>query len=405
MQAPDLFTQPAPKVPGVTELTKLIKDLLEASFQDTQVEGEVSKPQLSSAGHIYFTLKDDGAQLPCVMWRSTVQRLGFQLAHGQQVTLTGDVQVYAPHGRYQFIVRTAKQAGIGALQQAFERLKQKLQAEGLFHPSHKKKMPKLPRTIGIVTSAQGAALQDIIATFRKRYPLARLLVHHAAVQGVQAAGEIVKGIEWFAKHGKAEVLIVTRGGGSLEDLWPFNEEIVARALFKCPIPTVSAVGHETDFTISDFVADLRAATPTQAAALLVPDINDLRFTVDMHHEKLHRSITQRIDRLKNHVQSLARTHALHAVMDKVKRQRAQVSHLRSRTVSLTEMRMLRSRSGYEKLAAKLRELNPNTALEQGYTRIWQGDVWVKQAADFDPRKALEIEWQNKRLKAAGLKEE
>ncbi|MCC5933101.1 MAG: exodeoxyribonuclease VII large subunit [Balneolales bacterium] len=392
MQAPDLFSQPAPKVPGVTELTMLIKDLLEASFQDTQVEGEVSKPQLSSAGHIYFTLKDDRAQLPCVMWRSTVQRLGFQLAHGQQVTLTGDVQVYAPHGRYQFIVRTAKQAGIGALQQAFERLKQKLQAEGLFHPSHKKKMPRLPRRIGIVTSAQGAALQDIIATFRKRFPLARLLVHHAAVQGVQAAGEIVKGIEWFSARGNVDVLIITRGGGSLEDLWPFNEEIVARALFKCPIPTVSAVGHETDFTIADFVADLRAATPTQAVALLVPDINDLRYTLDMQHEKLHRSITQRLEKLRNHVVSLGRTHALHAVMDKVKRQRAQIAHLKSRAASLTEMRLLRSASQFEKLNARLRELNPNTALEQGYSRIWQDGCWIKQAAQFDPEKALEIEW-------------
>lgn len=401
MQAPDLFTQPAPRVPSVTELTKLIKDLLEASFQDTQVEGEVSKPQVSSAGHIYFTLKDDGAQLPCVMWRSTVQRLGFQLAHGQQVTLTGDVQVYAPHGRYQYIVRTAKQAGVGALQQAFERLKLKLQAEGLFNPAHKKKMPRLPRRIAIVTSAQGAALQDIISTFQKRYPLVTLLVHHAAVQGVQAAGEIVRGIEWFGANGRADVLIVTRGGGSLEDLWPFNEEAVARALFNCPIPTVSAVGHETDFTIADFVADLRAATPTQAVALLVPDINDLRYTLDMQHEKLHRSITQRIDRLKNHVQSLARTHALHAVMDKVKRQRAQVGHLRSRTVSLTEMRLLRSRSQLEKLTGRLRELNPNIALEQGYTRVWQEDEWVKQASLLKPGKPFEIEWQDARVTMRG----
>ncbi|AXJ00979.1 Exodeoxyribonuclease VII large subunit [Cyclonatronum proteinivorum] len=397
MQAPDLFSQPAPKVPGVSELTMLIKDLLEASFQDTQVEGEVSKPQQSSAGHVYFTLKDDKAQLPCVMWRSTVQRLGFRLAHGQLVTLTGDVQVYAPHGRYQFIVRSAKQAGLGALQQAFEQLKQKLQAEGLFHPSHKKKMPRLPRRIGIVTSAQGAALQDIISTFQKRYPLVTLMVHHAAVQGVQAAGEIVRGIEWFSTRGNVDILIITRGGGSLEDLWPFNEEAVARALFASPIPTVSAVGHETDFTIADFVADLRAATPTQAVALLVPDINDLRFTLDMQHEKLHRTITQRIDRLKNHVQALGRTHALHAVLDKLKRHHAQVAHLSSRSLSLTEMRLLKARSQYEKLNARLRELNPNIALEQGYTRIWQENTWVKQASAFETDKPFSIEWHDARV--------
>jgi len=394
MSQPNLFTAQPPRVPTVTELTGLIKDLLETSFQNVDVEGEISKPVQSSSGHLYFTLKDAGAQMPCVMWRSTYQRLNFKLAHGQQVQLTGDVQLYAPHGKYQLIVRSARQAGLGALQQAFEQLKQKLQGEGLFDAGHKKRLPAFPKVVGIVTSAQGAALQDIVATFEKRYPMITLRVHHAAVQGLQAAGQIARAVNYFSAQKDVDVVIVTRGGGSLEDLWPFNEEVVARAIFACPIPVISAVGHETDFSISDFVADVRAATPTQAVALMVPDINDLRFQVEELNRLVLSRMEQRLSRARERVNALAKTYALHAVKERVNRQRTHVQNLRLKSISCMEMTLLKHRRTLEQLHNRLQHQNPDAALEQGYTRIWQGDKWIRRAKDMDAGVGVSIQWED-----------
>ncbi|MEX0930013.1 MAG: exodeoxyribonuclease VII large subunit, partial [Balneolales bacterium] len=267
-------------MPTVSQLTLNIKAVMEGQFHDVLVQGEVSQPKSSRNGHIYFTLKDAGAQLPCVIWKSTAERLNTTLQHGQHVMAGGEVQVYAPHGKYQLIVSAVQQAGSGALQHAFEKLKTKLQAEGLFDEGRKKPLPKFPGSIGVVTSAGGAAFQDIVSTLTKRYPLVDLYLYHAAVQGVSAASEITRGIEYFSETGKVDVMIIGRGGGSLEDLWPFNEEAVARAVFNSNVPVISAVGHETDFSISDFMADARAATPTQAASMAVPDIGELRFQVE-----------------------------------------------------------------------------------------------------------------------------
>lgn len=397
MEHPDLFTSQQPKVPTVTELTGLIKNLLETSFQNVDVEGEISKPVVSSSGHLYFTLKDSGAQMPCVMWRSTYQRLSFKPAHGQQVQLSGDIQLYAPHGKYQLIVRSARQAGLGALQQAFEQLKQKLQKEGLFDPLHKKKLPSYPKVVGIVTSAQGAALQDIISTFEKRYPMITLRVCHAAVQGVQAAPQIASGVNFFAKQTDVDVVIVTRGGGSLEDLWPFNEEVVARAIFACPVPVISAVGHETDFSISDFVADVRAATPTQAVALMVPDLNDLRFQVEELDRSLYSRMDLKLQRARDRIEALAKTYALHAVMENVQRQRTYIENLSRKADSLTDMMLVQNRRKLEQLEARLKQQNPNQPLELGYTRIWQGDEWIRKASDFRRGKAVEVEWKDRKM--------
>lgn len=250
-QIPFLFD-----IPTVTELTDKIKALLEKNFVDILVEGEASNVKRSANGHIYFTLKDAGAQLPCVIWRNTAQRLGIDLMDGQQIVVGGDIQVYAPHGRYQMIVGLVQQAGIGKLQQAFEALKAKLKAEGLFEDIHKKPIPKYPKRIGVVTSKTTAAFQDIRSTLEKRWPIAEVLLYHASVQGVNAAPEIVKGIQYFSTQQNVDVVLISRGGGSLEDLWAFNEESVARAVFECEVPLISAVGHEVDFSISDFVADL-----------------------------------------------------------------------------------------------------------------------------------------------------
>lgn len=392
------FAEQTAHVPGVGELTTLIKDLMEASFQNVDVEGEVSRPKFSANGHVYFTLKDARAQLPCVMWRSSVQRLSFRPEHGQQLQLSGDIQVYAPHGKYQLIVKDARQAGLGALQQAFERLKKKLEAEGLFEMSAKKRLPAYPRKIGIVSSLQGAALQDIIDTFRKRYPLAELWVHHAAVQGVQAAPQLCRALENLGKRGDLQAIILTRGGGSLEDLWAFNEESVARAIYACPLPVVSAVGHETDFSISDFVADVRAATPTQAVALMVPDINDLKFQVESLEQKLRYITQNRLSSLRQRVDALGKTHALHAVLQQVREQKTSVEHFLRKARSALEIRLLKERQRQQQLQNRLQACDPDMALKQGYARIRQDGRWIKRAADFDTRKPLEVEWKDSRKK-------
>ncbi len=392
---PDLFSQDPTPVPSVSQLTGQIKDLLEASFHNVDVEGEVSKPTRSHNGHVYFTLKDDRAQLPCVIWRSAASRLSFTPEHGQQLHVSGDIQVYAPHGRYQLIVKQARQAGVGALQQAFERLKQKLMKEGLFDQDVKKRLPSFPKRAGIVTSAQGAALQDIISTFEKRYPMITLVIYHASVQGMNAAGEITRGINYFSKHKNVDVLIVTRGGGSLEDLWPFNEEKVARALFECPVPTISAVGHETDFCITDFVADVRAATPTQTVALMVPDINDLKFQVDEYQRTLRNTIEYRLQSAKDKAERFAKTYALQAVREKVRSHQTNIMHLNRKALSAMELKLVNNRRVLEKLTSALQNLNPDAPLEQGYTRIWQNGKWIRKSTGFSASEPFEIQWKEK----------
>ncbi|MDZ7682378.1 MAG: exodeoxyribonuclease VII large subunit [Fodinibius sp.] len=243
----------------------------------------------------------------------------------QQIIAGGDIQVYPPHGKYQLIVRSVEQAGKGALQEAFEKLKAELKEEGLFDDTHKKTLPKFPFKIGVITSATGAAFHDISDTLERRWPMAKVLLHHASVQGVNAAPELVKAINWFSQQAKCGSADRWSRRRSLEDLWPFNEEAVARALFDCKIPTISAVGHEVDFSISDFVADARAATPTQAAILATPDVNEVRMYTDDLSARLHDVMEQRVTKQKERIQQLVQSHALRAVRQKVGTQHDKVN--------------------------------------------------------------------------------
>jgi exodeoxyribonuclease VII large subunit len=388
-QIPFLFD-----IPTVSELTGKIKSLLEQNFTDILVEGEISNAKQSANGHIYFTLKDSGAQIPCVIWRSTVQRAGIQLADGQQVVLGGDVQVYAPHGRYQMIVNLVQQAGIGKLQQAFEKLKAKLKAEGLFEDIHKKTLPKYPQTIGVVTSKTTAAFQDIRSTLEKRWPLAKVELFHASVQGVNAAPELVKGTEYFSRTNKVDVVILSRGGGSLEDLWPFNEEAVARAVFDCEVPVISAVGHEVDFSISDFVADQRAATPTQAAVIATPDINEVRLQVDDLIRKIDLNTRGRIQYQKERVKSMARSHALLAVQQKMQHAHSTIDHLKQRMIHQTERLTNNRKTKLNQLVHRLERQDPNAPLELGFARIWQDGKWIATQSQFDEQSTTTIEWKD-----------
>ncbi len=381
-------------VATVSDITHQIKQLLESNFRDVLVEGEISNVNQSRNGHYYFTVKDDQAQLPCVIWRSTANRLQVDLSDGQQVILGGDIQVYPPHGRYQMIVSLVQQAGMGRLQQKFEELKENLQKEGLFDDAHKKPIPSFPQHIGVITSSTGAAFHDIKSTFEKRWPLATLYLHHASVQGLNAAGEIVHAIKKLADHPHIDLLIVGRGGGSLEDLWPFNEEKVARAIYNCSVPIISAVGHEVDFSISDFVADARAATPTQAAVIAAPDINDLRLQVDDYSTGIETFLKQKIERHKEYVFRLAHSHALLKVQDRIIHFRNRIDSLRENLRLRQQSLMMDKTSKYRQVHHQLDKLNPKEPLERGFTRILQDGRWIRSKSAFSEEKGFNIEWND-----------
>ncbi len=405
---------------SVSALTHEIKAILESEFEQVSVRGEISQPQTSRNGHLYFTLKDAEAQLSCVMWSSLRQQLDQVPKHGDEVIVSGSVQVYPPHGRYQLIARSISAAGIGALQQAFEELKRRLQAEGLFDESRKRPLPQFPEAIGVVTSATGAAFQDMRNTLEKRYPLCRVLLYHAAVQGAQAAPEIVEGIRHFSEGGEVDLLIVGRGGGSLEDLWAFNEETVARAIAGSRVPVISAVGHETDFSISDFVADVRAATPTQAIVMAVPDRNDLLMRIGDLQLTLERRLSDVMQRHRDTVSRFLDNYALHKVKQRIARQaemlswqerqmsgilRQRLSHIRERNshmadaiTSAAARRLIQQRSQLSDLHHRLLAADPNAPLKKGYTRIHQKEQWVRSSDRFDSGSPFEIEWTDGRTR-------
>ncbi|MDI6402115.1 exodeoxyribonuclease VII large subunit [Balneolaceae bacterium ANBcel3] len=408
-----------PAVLSVSSLTEEIKFLLEDEFQAVSVRGEISQPKTSGNGHVYFTLKDNRAQLPCVVWSSLRSRLPVELKHGDEIIATGSIQLYAPHGRYQLIVNSVQPAGEGALQIAFERLKRKLENEGLFDPAHKKPLPTYPETIGVITSAGGAAFHDIKDTIAKRFPMCTIKLWHASVQGSQAVPEIVAGIRHFIESRDIDLLIVGRGGGSLEDLWAFNEEAVARAIFEAPFPVISAVGHETDFSISDFTADVRAATPTQAALLAVPDASDLRFRLDESSMKAERLIRERLTRHKETVTRFLDNYVLYRVKERIQRYRETIhwnmdsmkrhlsSHLRNtrekvgragdRLPVYFQKQLFTKKNHLAQLQLRLEKVNPKAPLEKGFTRILQNGEWIRKGAAFDQEKAFGIEWIDRKV--------
>jgi exodeoxyribonuclease VII large subunit len=301
MQLTADFFQQTSKVFTVSELTRSIRGTLEAKFGGIWVQGEISNYKLHPSGHQYFTLKDQRAQISCVIWRDTMLRPPRKhsgLADGAQVQVYGTVTVFEARGQYQLNVQVLQPRGVGLLQAKFEALKRKLETEGLFAAERKRPLPRFPRRIGIVTSPSGAAIRDMLKVLRRRAPSVQILINPVRVQGTSAAQEIAVAIRELAMPNEAfppvDVIVVTRGGGSIEDLWEFNEEIVARAIFHSAVPIVSAVGHEIDFTICDFVADLRAPTPSAAAELIVPNVTDLRRRIDGYAQAVGRQLLNRV---------------------------------------------------------------------------------------------------------------
>ncbi len=421
----------------VSELAMRIKASLEDRFPAVWVEGEISNLRTPSSGHAYFTLKDDGAQLRCVLFRGRGRRVAFQPEDGMQVLAFGGLDVYIARGEYQLVVELLEPKGVGALQLAFEQLKRRLEAEGLFDAARKRPLPSFPRTIGIVTSPTGAAVRDMLHVIGRRFADLRILITPVRVQGEEAPSEIVGALRDLQEIAELDVVIVGRGGGSIEDLWAFNDERVARAIAACRVPVISAVGHETDFTIADFVADLRAPTPSAAAELVVQEkLQVARALVDLY-ESLKQAMAGRLDRERARVDYLAKRRVLtdaaralrdlHRRLDDLTARLAQgmrgtqrqvahrlslarnalrslnpvariangtalLSQLRGRLASAAVSRVKASRHRFDAAVGQMDSLSPLAVLGRGYslTRLLSSGVIVRSAAQTRPGDAIEI---------------
>src|ERR1700686_3966680 len=314
----------------VSELTGKIRDLLAKNFTDISVQGEISNCREAQSGHIYFTLKDDRSQVRCVCFKNQSRALKFRPEDGLQVTVRGSISVYESRGEYQIYIETIEPVGRGALQLAFEQLKKRLEAEGLFDAAKKKPLPLLPTRIGIITSPRGAAVRDVVRILTRRFPNVHLTVYPVRVQGEGSAEEIVKALKFFNAKKIVDVLILARGGGSMEDLWSFNEEIVARAIFASEIPVISGVGHETDFTIADFVADVRASTPSAAAELVVQTRREFDKHIADLRDTMASLIRHRLLKSASRVHELAGRRGFRRPLDLLRQQRQRADEFTSR---------------------------------------------------------------------------
>lgn len=386
------------KVFSVSELTRLIKSELENAFPSVWVEGEISNYHKHHSGHVYLTLKDEESQLRAVLWRSTAQKTPFEMENGLNVVCQGSINIYEPRGEYQLIIEKIEPKGKGALQLAFEQLKEKLNKEGLFDPEKKKKLPLLPKKIGVVTSPKGAAIIDILRTLERRYARLNVIIYPSRVQGKGAAEEIVEGIQVLNSLPDIDVILVGRGGGSMEDLWAFNEEIVARAIHESRIPIISAVGHEIDFTIADFVADIRASTPSAAAEMVVEKEEALNDRIENFLKRLEHRMRFLIQDYKQDISDLIHHHGFQnfkirlmnlaqriddlelRALNLIKKSQQELSGIKSNSV-LYEERLIKFimekinkyQAKWERLSSELNNLSPLNILKKGYTLCWKDD--------------------------------
>src|ERR1700751_2540239 len=360
--------QPERRSLTVSELTVRIRDLLAKNFADVLVEGEISNCREAQSGHIYFTLKDDKAQVKCVWFRQQMRGVKLRPEDGLKVTVRGSIGVYESRGEYQIYVETMDPAGRGALQLAFEQLKRKLEAEGLFDAQNTKPLPRLPRRIGLITSPKGAAVRDIVRILRRRFPNVQLMLVPVRVQGEGAAGEIARAVRFFNQRQNVDVLIVARGGGSMEDLWSFNEEVVARAIFESVIPVISGVGHETDFTIADFVADVRASTPSAAAEIVVQTRREFDTHVKGLQDALGEQMRYRILVLSRRVHELAGRRGFRRPLDLLRQRRQRADELTSRVALGLKARLEQSRKRFT--LAHLRIARFDFRMKIAALRLW-----------------------------------
>lgn len=401
----------------VSQITQLIKLELESAFPLLWVEGEISNFHRHHSGHLYFTLKDEMSHLRAVMFRSEAIEVPFELKDGLQVICRGRINVYEPRGEYQLLTEVIEPKGKGALQLAFEQLKERLQKEGLFDIQFKKKLPLLPKKVGVVTSPRGAAIVDILRTLERRFARLHILIYPVRVQGEGAADEIVVGIDYLGSLPDVDVIIVGRGGGSIEDLWAFNEEKVARAIWRCPVPIISAVGHEIDFTISDFVADIRASTPSVAAEMVIEKEQSLVERIEnlekrmIHYQKYFlQGETHRVFSLIHHrafqnfrlklLNLQQKVDGLEmSAWNAIKTKQQMIVEAKSRVVLFEEKMIgaLRGRlqnflSTWERLAAQLHNLSPLNILKKGYALCWKdgGRRLIRRIEDIEKEEAVTV---------------
>ncbi len=392
----DLFTEE--KIFAVSELTALIKQDLENRFSDITLIGELSNFKKHVSGHWYFTLKDSNAQISCVMWRGINAYVFFSPQDGMKVVLKGRITVYPPRGNYQMEVRSMRPAGVGELQEAFEKLKKKLSAEGLFDQVHKKAIPRFPEKIGIVTAIGGAALKDMISVAERRYPLAELVIAPAKVQGEGGAAEIVSSIKKLNNRDDIDVIIVGRGGGSLEDLWQFNEEIVARAIFDSVIPVVSGVGHETDVTIADYTADLRAPTPTAAMELATPDINEIiAFITDFSYNSTN-EISGIIRKHKDIIKNMTGSYVFRKPWNLVSLNTQKLDNLFFRLNNSALSKVKTHRHNLELINQNIESYNFAGILKRGYTIIRQKGKIIPRSEILESDESVDIQFFDKEVR-------
>ena len=356
---------------GVTEVNNLVKLLLdnEPMLANITVRGELSNYKMYPSGHHYFSLKDPEGAIRCVMFKGSAMKLRFRPENGMKVLVTGRVTVFPRDGAYQLYCNTMTPEGVGDLAVAFEQLKAKLYAEGLFDPAHKKPLPAYPEKIAIVTSSAGAAVHDMIRILRRRYPIAKVILLPVRVQGAEAPPEIAGAIRYADRWKIGDVIITGRGGGSMEDLWAFNDERVARAIYNCETPVISAVGHEPDVTISDFVADARASTPSNAAEIAVPDQVELLRWLRGAGERMEQTETVRLEALREKLETLAQKRCITDHLAYVQDKRMELVHVQQRMGDLAAGQLARKRQGFAALAASLDAMSPLKVLGRGYAMV------------------------------------
>ena len=358
----------------VAELTTQIKDLFEGTFPSVWVSGEISDLARPRSGHFYLSLKDEDALIRAVVWRSTAQRLRFELEDGLEVICQGSLDVYPPRGAYQLVIRQIEPKGIGALQQAFRRLRERLEREGLFRPEQKKPLPNFPRRIALVTSPSGAAVRDFLEVLRRRWPDVEVLVIPTRVQGEGAATEIAEAIDAANRLTPCpDVMVVARGGGSLEDLWSFNEEIVVRAIFTSEVPVISAVGHEIDVTLADLVADVRALTPTEAAERILPAVDEVRGRLRDAAGRLAVSLHRQAAQGRSRLDGLAARRVLARPHEQLQDLARRLDEMELRTARAVRGRWRHSRDRFTTLSGKLESLSPLAVLARGYSVTTHSD--------------------------------
>ena len=378
----------------VSDLTKEIKSSLEQKFSRVSVIGEISNFKAHISGHWYFVLKDAGAVINCTMWKGFNQHVFFTPEDGMKIIVNGKLSVYPPRGTYQVDVRSMKPAGVGELQEAFERLKKKLDTEGFFDEEYKKPIPTFPKKIGIVTAIDGAAFKDMISVAERRFPLTEIVIVPARVQGAGSAKSVANGIKLLNRQKDIDVIIVGRGGGSIEDLWAFNEEIVARAIFNSKIPVISGVGHESDFTIADYVADLRAPTPSVAMELATPNVEDIVAFLSNFINNFTDSVTENIENNKEEVKRILYSYGFKQLPDLVNRKSQQTDNALSSIFSKIEKIFLLLDRKLSVISKILDSHDITRTLKKGFVLVQQNSKFVLRAAKFNKLAAAKLKFSD-----------